>query len=303
MTKLRNVSIWFAMLAVVLTAAPARADDATELVRAKASFDAGRYAEGVERFRELLNPAAPNALHEPNAIERARAYYAACLIALGRSDEAEAEIEKVIRANPLYSPDPVAFPSKVTDRFIEIKSRLKQELEAASRARAAAEQAAKAKTERQHREYIETLQRMASEETVLVRNSRWIAMIPFGAGQFQNRQEGLGYAFLLAESALAITSMASFAIHTGLIATYSTATEPIDFDKFESQLNTAFYVNRYSNVALEAVTLAGIIHAQVTFVPEFTETRLRPLPPPPPTLTPRVGAGPTGVFLGVSGRF
>jgi tetratricopeptide (TPR) repeat protein len=303
MTRLRNVSVLFAMLAVVLTAAPARADDAAELERAKASYDAGRYAEGVERFREILNPATPNALHEPSAIERARAYYAACLIALGRSDEAEAEIEKVIRANPLYSPDPVAFPSKVIDRFIEVKSRLKQELEAASRARAAAEQAAKAKTERQQREYIETLQRMASEETVLVRNSRWIAMIPFGVGQFQNRQEGLGYAFLLAESALAITSMASFAIHTGLIATYSTATEPIDFDKFESQLNTAFDVNRYSNVALAAVALAGIIHAQVTFVPEFTETRLRPLPQPPPTLTPKVGAGPSGVFLGISGRF
>ena len=303
MTKLRKVSVVLVVLAAALAAAPARADDAAELERAKASYDAGRYAEGVERFREILDPAASNALHDPSAIERARAYYAACLIALGRTDEADAEIERVIRANPVFSPDPVAFPSKVMDRFIEIKSRMKHELESASRARAAAEQAAKAKIERQHREYIESLQRLASQETVVVRHSRWLAMVPFGAGQFQNGQEGLGYAFLLAEAALAITSVASYVVETGLVAEYSRATEPIDFDKFKSQLDTAVDVNHYSNAALAAIALTGIIHAQITFVPEVQETRFRPLPPPPPTLTPKVGAGPSGFFLGVSGRF
>jgi tetratricopeptide (TPR) repeat protein len=293
------------LLAVNLAVAPARADDASELERAKASYDAGRYAEGVDRFREILNPAAPNALREPTAIERARAYYAACLIALGRSAEADAEIEKVIRANPVFSPDPVAFPSKVIDRFIEIKSRLKQELESASRARAALEQAAKAKAERQQREYIESLQRLASEETVVVRHSRWVAMIPFGAGQFQNGQEGLGYAFLVAESALAVASAASFVVYNGLIADVSSklGKEPIDFPNFESKLNTAFDVNQYSNAALAVVALAGIVHAQLTFVPEVQETRFRPLPPPPPPLTPKVGAGPSGFFLGLGGRF
>ena len=69
MTKLRSVSVLL-LLAVSLAAASARADDASELERAKTSYDAGRYAEGVERFREILNPAAPSALHEPAAIER-----------------------------------------------------------------------------------------------------------------------------------------------------------------------------------------------------------------------------------------
>jgi tetratricopeptide (TPR) repeat protein len=312
MTKLPRVSVFLVALAVFLAAAPARADDASELERAKASYDAGRYAEGVDRFREILNPAAPNALREPTAIERARAYYAACLIALGRSDEADAEIEKVIRANPVYSPDPVAFPSKVIDRFIEIKSRLKQELESASRARAAIEQAAKAKAERQQREYIESLQRLASQETVTVRHSRWVAMIPFGAGQFQNGQEGLGYAFLVAQSALAVASVASYVVYSGLVADFTeqtrrredaTPSSPIDFPKFESQYNTAYDVNLYSTVGLAAVALTGILHAQLTFVPEVQETRLRPLPPPPPPLIPKVGAGPSGFFLGVGGRF
>jgi tetratricopeptide (TPR) repeat protein len=300
MTKLRSVSVFLVVLAASMAAAPARADDAAELERAKAAYDAGRYADGVERFREILNAASPNALHEPSAIERARAYYAGCLIALGRSDEADAEIEKLIRSNPVYSPDPVAFPSKVIDRFIEIKSRLKQELETASRARAAAEQAAKAKIERQEREYIESLQRLASQETVVVRNSRWIAMLPFGAGQFQNGQEGLGYAFLVAESALAVTSITSNVIWHGLIAQYS---NEVDHQQFTSKVNTAYDVNLYSTGALAVLALAGVIHAQLTFVPEVRETRLHPLPPPPPTMTPKVGAGPSGFFLGISGRF
>jgi len=302
MTKLRSVSILLAVLAVSFTGALARADDATELERAKSSYDAGRYAEGIERFRELLNPAAPNALHEPSAIGRARAYYAACLIALGRSDEADVEIEKVIRQNPVFSPDPVAFPGKVVDRFIEIKSRLKGEIEAAFRARAAAEQAAKASVERQQREYIEHLQRLASQETVVVRHSRWVAMIPFGAGQFQNGQSELGYVFLLAESALAVTSVVSYVVHAGLVADFSTAPGPVDVPQFTSQLSTVTAVNRYSTGALGVLAVAGILHAQLTFVPEVQEFRQRAIPPPP-TVAPKIGVGPSGFYFGLGGQF
>jgi tetratricopeptide (TPR) repeat protein len=304
MTKLRSVCVFLVLLAASLSAVSARADDATELERAKASYDAGRYAEAVDRFREILNPASPNALHESLAVERARAYLAACLIAVGRSDEADAEIEKVIRNNPVYSPDAVAFPGKVVDRFIEIKSRLKGEIEAAFRARSAAEQAAKLKADRQQREYIESLQRLASQETIVVRNSRWVAMLPLGAGQFQNGQEALGYTFLLAESALVVASVSSYVVYMNLIAGYAEAKGRVDFDPFQSRLDTAYQVNLYSTGALALVTLAGIVHAQATFVPEVVEApRLRPLPPPPPSVTPKVGAGPSGFYLGLSGRF
>jgi tetratricopeptide (TPR) repeat protein len=287
-----------------LSAASARADDGAELERAKASYDAGRYAEGVERFREILDPSSANAVHEPLAVERARAYLAACLIAVGRNDEADAEIEKVIRNNPVYSPDAVAFPGKVVDRFIEIKSRLKGEIEAAFRARSAAEQAAKVKVERQQREYLESLQRLASQETVVVRNSRLIAMIPFGVGQFQNDQDGLGYVFLLAESALAVTSIVSNVVYSQLIAGYAEEkAAAVDYEKFKSQVDTAFNVNVVSTTGLAVVALAGIIHAQATFVPETREVRMRPLPPPPPQFMPKVGIGQAGFSLTLGGRF
>jgi tetratricopeptide (TPR) repeat protein len=304
MTKLRSVCVFLVLLAVSLSAASARADDGAELERAKASYDAGRYAEGVERFREILDPSSANAVHEPLAVERARAYLAACLIAVGRNDEADAEIEKVIRNNPVYSPDAVAFPGKVVDRFIEIKSRLKGEIEAAFRARTAAEQAAKVRAERQQREYLDSLQRLASQETLIVRHSRLIAMIPFGVGQFQNGQDGLGYVFLVAESALAVTSIVSSVVYSQLISDYIDENPAkVDYAKSNSQLDTAYNVNIYSTAGLAAVALAGIIHAQATFVPETQEIRMRPLPPPPPQFMPKVGAGPAGFSLTLGGRF
>ena len=153
------------LLALMLLGAarPSRADDATELERAKTSYDAGRYAEGMI-VRQLLTPDAPQSLKEPATIERARAYYAACLIALGRSGEADSQIERIIRENPLYSPNPVVFPGKVIDRFIDVKSRMRSEIEDAFRARADAERKARVKVEQEQRAYMDGLQRMAAQE-------------------------------------------------------------------------------------------------------------------------------------------
>src|SRR5262245_56680162 len=107
MTRSRKVPAVLVALALTVVAGPSRADDATELEKAKASYDAGRYGEGVDRFKQILTPGTPNALKDPASIERAQAYYAACLIALDRVPEAIEQIQKIYRKNPLYAPDPV----------------------------------------------------------------------------------------------------------------------------------------------------------------------------------------------------
>jgi tetratricopeptide (TPR) repeat protein len=295
---IRKIPAVLAAVAVLFFAGPALADDATELERAKTSYDAGRYAEGADRFKEILNPDSPNALKAPNAIERARAYYAACLIALGRTDEANQQIEKLLRNNPLYTPDPVIFPGKVTDRFIEVKSRLKGEIEDAFRVRADA----RAKIEKDQRAYIANLQRLAGQESVVVRHSRWIAMVPFGAGQFQNGQDGLGYAFLVSEAILAGTSITAGVIHMQLISDYSRNRTQVDYDDFISRKNATFNISVYSTAALGVLAAAGIVQSQIVFVPESRETRPRPVPAPPPVM-PTVGGGPSGFVLGLQGRF
>jgi tetratricopeptide (TPR) repeat protein len=298
MTTLRKT---FAVaLAALLLArgAPVRADEATELELAKTAYDAGRYAEGANRFRELLNPASPSALHSATAIERARAYYAACLIALGKTDEANEQFEKLLRANPRYRPDPVVFPGEVISRFLEVKAKLSSEIEAADRVRADA----RAKAEKEQHAYVANLQRLAGQETIVVRHSRWIAAVPFGAGQFQNGQDGLGYAFLVTESLLTATSIAAGVIHMQLIADYAPSPTSVDYEDFVSRKNTMFQLSVYSSAALAVIALGGVVQAQVSFVPEVYEVRQRPIPPPPPVI-PIVGAVPSGGFVGLQARF
>ena len=54
-------------------------------------------------------------------------------------------------------------------------------------------------------EVITELERLASEELHVRHNSRWIALIPGGVGQFQNDQDALGWTLLGGEAALALT--------------------------------------------------------------------------------------------------
>ena len=79
-------------------------------------------------------------------------------------------------------------------------------------------------TRRKRRSFRRTSRRcepLASQESVVVRHSRWIAALPFGVGQFQNGQEGLGYALLVSEALLAGASITSGVIYMELLADYT----------------------------------------------------------------------------------
>ena len=67
-------------------------------------------------------------------------------------------------------------------------------------------QAAQAKLEEEKQRQarrLAMLEELASTETVIERHSRWFALVPFGAGQFQNGQTAEGWLFLIGEGLLA----------------------------------------------------------------------------------------------------
>ena len=83
---------------------------------------------------------------------------------------------------------------------------------------------------------------------------------------------------------------------------------------YHARARDAYYAGDIFAAGFAATAIAGIVHAQLTFVPERVEVRQRPLPPVSRlTLTPLVvplvsrgGAGDTegrGVILGVGGSF
>jgi tetratricopeptide (TPR) repeat protein len=298
MTSSPKIPAAVAALVTALLVGPAWGDDASELDSARASYDAGRYPECAERFKKMLDPTSPQALKSASVIERARAYYAACLIGDGKTNEANDQFEKLIRQNPRFKPDPVVFPRQVTDPFYVVQSKLKGEIDAADRARAEARE----KVDREQRAYIANLQRLAGQETVITTHSRWIAAIPFGVGQFQNGDKALGYTFLITEALLAGTSITAGVIHMQLISDYSRDPTAVVYDDFISRKNATYSLSMYSTAALAVLAVGGIIQAEVEFVPETREVRPRPLPPPPPVV-PTVGAIDSGFLLGVRGKF
>jgi hypothetical protein len=205
-------------------------------------------------------------------------------------------------------PDSLVFPPPVIERFLRVRQSLYDEIKQAEEARV--EQARKASEEQAARERAERarvleLERLAARETVIVRNRRGIAMVPFGVGQFQNGDEGLGWVFLTSEIALAATALTSLGMQSYLQVEAARLKNP-DNDSVLRTWHSLLVVSSYS---LLGVAAAGIVQAQISFVPEVREERSRSLPDRLRKYSSagRLSAGvkvlPDTVFVGVSGKF
>lgn len=262
--------------ALVCLVGTARADDITAIDSAINSYDTARWDECVDRFQVVL--ASPT-LRDVAQRNRARMYYAACLVAVKREKEGDAQMEQIVRDDVLYVPDKVAFSSRVLDRFTETRVRLRDEIAEKEKEKIAAEIAArKAEEDRKKRaeERVARLEHLATEAAFEQENSRWIAIIPFGVGQFQNRQKPLGWVFLGTETALVATT-----ITTQLLsASIQSQAKQANADRSAAKIlnDRVVLTNRVAFGALVVTAIAGVVHAQSTFVPAFHETRKRPLP-------------------------
>jgi hypothetical protein len=305
---------------VLVISAAARADDAQALEMAKSPFDNGQYAEAHKRLSALLDtsrptpctdssPTAPGGckLTTPELIERARALDAASLLALKRDVEADQMIGTILRQNPNYVPSPAVFPQEVIDRFNAVRLSIAAEL----RTRAVAEQqearrAAEQKLHEDEERWIAELQRLASRERVVETNSRWLALVPFGIGQFLNGDLRWGITFAVGETLLGGVSLTSLAV-VNKFASVDPYQVPAprmqtSIPGLNKILNDWTETNQVSFALWAALTLTGIVHAQVNFVPERVKYRDRPIPPRP-KLAPIAAPVPHGAVLGLGGTF
>lgn len=278
----------------------ARAGDAEEFGRARSRFEAGDYPDAAARLRRLLDTALPacagldqgveSACHltDPDVLERATATLVAALVAMGQKIEAAEHARAIFRRNPTFRASPANFPQGVVDLFADIQSEMRNELDALMRERADAERAQKLtelEKKRAHEARIRQLEVLASQETRVVENSRWIAAIPGGVGQFQNGHTGWGVAFASTEVLAASTSIVSAVVanYYASIDTRVTVTgddgeaAQIDRGEVQQKFETARLVNFVSFGAFVALAMAGVIHAQVAFVPEERRVVPRPL--------------------------
>ncbi len=180
------------------TGSTARADALSDLEKAHNAYVAHKYDDAETRLRALLDPRA-GTLKDADNIADARMYLGATLLAQGKKADGEAIFAQLLRDKPDYQPDSLRVTLQATDALIDVRARMREELAAsmAEKVRQAQDEKAKIEGERQRAAmHLALLEKLASEETVVQHNSRWLALVPFGVGQFQNEQTVAGLGLL-----------------------------------------------------------------------------------------------------------
>ncbi|HXK18224.1 MAG TPA: hypothetical protein VNG33_10505 [Polyangiaceae bacterium] len=260
--------------------------DEAELSRVVGLYEAGKYRECGSEIERLLDPLGKAQLRTPSIVENARVYWAACLLGAGDGDAADVPLRAAIHENPqMKPPDNLVFPQPVVDHFLKVRDSLVNEIRAAEQTRikqAQAEARQRQLALARDRDRMRALEQLARQETIVVRNRRSFAYVPFGVGQFQNRDPVLGYTLLVSEALLSSASLTAIIVQTRLQTQADDlrrAGHPVDDAKQQRNYDTWSVVKTGAFWAFAAVAVGGIVQAQLEFVPEFRETRSRPLPP------------------------
>lgn len=262
----------------------AAGEDSAMLVfaRAEAEYQAARYASCsallTQLFRRAGGPGFPTDEHR----DEARHYAFACAHLNGDAELAEEHVNAGFRDNPaIENPDAYLFRPNVVDRFIEIRVAGEEDRRKAATQAQAAEQAEIERREELQRERavtLEELKLLAGAEPVIQKNERWMAAVPFGVGQFQNRSDALGWLFLTSEVLLVATAVTGTIIeldqHAQLAA--DPRLDRAQANRILASAQTAEIVGGWGFLAMAVI---GIVEAQLNFVPEFEEApRARELP-------------------------
>jgi hypothetical protein len=285
-------------------------DDSAAFAHARSFYEVSDYKGCQEAFSALLRVDAPNRLKSRALIEEARIYQAACLLGLGRPRDADEQLKVAIRSNPLIAaPDPVIFPALFVNRFFSVRSQMLEEIRRAEEQRV---ERLRKEAEAERRQdaavlaRVAELERIAGRESVIQQNSRWLAAVPYGVGQFQNRQDGWGFFFLTSELALTAVAVTAVSIQLSLHSQADGGQTTKDTDEINRRLELAHDIEVGSLVGLVGLMGIGILQAQLAYVPEY---RLPDRPrkvqgaSPKPTITPTVAPTTSGAMFGLSGSF
>ena len=254
--------------------------DEAALGKAVALYDSGQYRSCAEALTRLLGSNKSRRLASASSIETAHVYLGACLIGAGQATKAEEVFREAIRQNPqMKAPDSLVFPEAVVERFLRVREGMLAEIRRAEKQRMKQAEARVRNDERQRqleREHQLELMKLASTEVVIERRSRWIAALPFGVGQFQNGNRGLGWTLLGAQSLLIATLIG--AIYADAWYDSKSNDPGVDSGQLRQRREDARLVQAIAGYGWLGVATAGIVEAEIAFVPEIRTQRHRELP-------------------------
>jgi tetratricopeptide (TPR) repeat protein len=294
-----RLAIAWAAASIVAFDADARADGCDDVEKAHSAYVAHKYAEAAERLTPLAN-AKLGLVTDPDCLADARMYLAAVWIAQGERDKADAMFEQLLSDRPEYTPDPLRVSLDASDAFIDARTKLRDQLSKAARDRVVAEQLQKAKAEAESQRAalrLAMLEKLAGEEVIIERHSRWIALLPFGAGQFQNGQRALGVAFLVGESLFVVGGAVGALLTSYNVSQLNQAGQSSAANEYSTRAREAALYGNLSTLMAGALALAGVVHAEIAFVPQRVEIHRRAIP----TLSLAPCLSPA--FVGLAGTF
>lgn len=252
---------------VILAPLAAHANPEDELRDAENSYLYGDYPRVIDKLTPLVEPDI--LLADPEDLARAYELLGLSSFFLDRTDAARIWFERFIRFRPDARLNPVLVPPPAVGFFDDIRAALADEI------------AAMREALRRQREEEEERRRRALLTQVRVEtrvNSRVVASLPFGAGQFQNGDTALGYALLGAQLATSVTSLGCFLAVEDLRLS-NNLFDRADFERAQDLRNVQVWTG-----AIALLLMAGgIVHAWATFVDEapLRETALPPTAPAP----------------------
>jgi len=258
-------------------ALPVAADELSDFEAARRNYDKQSYAKAARGLESLVGGVVPRARNPVVRLE-ARKYLGATYLFLGKDADAREQFRLLLEEDPAYDIDPVAFPGAVVETFKEVQAEVTAEIaqqEALEEARRQRERVGELEELIEQQQRLQTLEELAASETVEKVNSRWIAALPWGIGQFQNENRKLGIMFAVTESAFLAASIATFIGHNSLRDENPAPSEIGRAQRVEKALRIGNWV---SVGALVSFYIAGVVEAEVRFKPVIRSTRKRELP-------------------------
>jgi tetratricopeptide (TPR) repeat protein len=154
----------------------------------KNAYFYGNYQDCIDKLKALLEPNI--LISEPEQRLESYRYLALSYFYLQKSDGASENFEKLLFIRPDYELDAVETPQNAINFFEQIKKSLKDKL--LERQKILEEEI---KKEEEKKKKANALQKEVDYQV----NSRFVSILPFGIGQYQNDSPGLGTMFLTTE--------------------------------------------------------------------------------------------------------
>jgi tetratricopeptide (TPR) repeat protein len=227
---------------------------AQELARARAEFDRGEYRRVLEVLAPQLYPEPK--IKDENQLAQAHYLMGASYFYLDQRDKARQEFVALLYIDPDRELDPVVESPEVYGFFVGLKQELRTQLDAL----------------REMKRRTEEARRQPSREIVIERTiyarQPWLNWVPFGVGQFQNREMLKGSLFLVSEASLGLAC-------TGLVITQIASYGlPMQIPRDEIRSAQAMQTWQFITCgAFAVVYLGGVLDASLHQAPRAVEKR------------------------------